>query len=384
MTQAQATQAGSGTIHALAGARAVPPLVLVLFHYCEQRGYFGIPAIDLFVGKGYLWVEFFFALSGFLLIHVYGGQSRALFRPAAYLRFQLNRLARLYPLYLACLLLLLGLVIFTRAIAPLTGEASIFDQPYHPIVSASSFFANLFLVQAWETFPYLSWNAPAWFVSVEFFLCLIFPLYAFVARGGRRRGILLVAAGIAGLMALAQVSGPAGLDLTFHHGIFRGMAAFAVGAGLATVFRSLKPLDLQVLNVVQLGVFAGLLYAIYLGGDRHTVADVFSAAMMMALIFVLAFDRGVLAGFFSSRPMIRLGEWSYAIFLVQFPLIQALRTLRQYYPTEWRTLGDWGVVVHWVEVGGLLAACIGLGALLTVSIERPAHIWLRRLITARG
>lgn len=377
-------QAGRGEIRALAGARAVPPLVLVLFHYCEQRGYFGIPAIDLFIGKGYLWVEFFFALSGFLLVHVYGGRDAALFRPANYFRFQLNRLARLYPLYLASLLLLLALVLFTRAIAPFTGETSIFDQPYHPIVSVGTFFANLFLVQAWETYPFLSWNAPAWFVSVYFFLCLIFPLYALIARGQRRRGILLVAAGIAGLMALAQVSGRAGLDLTFHHSIFRGMAAFAVGAGFATIFRSLKALDLHVLNVLQAGVFAGLIYAIYFGGDRHTVADVLSAAMMMALVLVLAFDRGVLAWVFASRPMTHLGEWSYAIFLVQFPLIQTLRTLRQYYPVEWRPLGDLSGIVHWVEAGGLLAACIGLGALLTIYIERPAHARLRRLITARG
>jgi peptidoglycan/LPS O-acetylase OafA/YrhL len=367
-------------IHALNGARAIPPLVLVLFHFCEQRGYFGVPAIDLFVGKGYLWVEFFFALSGFILIHVYGAR----FKMSGYATFLKTRAARLYPLHLATLLLLLALVWFTRAIAPLTGHTSIFDQPYHPIVSGITFVANLFLVQAWNLFPYLSWNAPAWFVSVELLLCILFPAYAFVARGNRRRGILLIGAGIAGWVALAATSGNDGLDITFHNGIFRGMAGFAVGAGMALVYRGLKRIDTHLVNVLQAGALAGLIFAIYFGGPRHTGNDVLVAAWMAALIFVLALDRGIVARIFQTRVLTRLGEWSYAIYLVQFPLIQGLRTLRQYYPPEFRTLGDYSGAVQWIEAGALLAAAIGLGALLTVAIERPIHARLRRLITAKG
>jgi peptidoglycan/LPS O-acetylase OafA/YrhL len=367
-------------IHALNGARALPPLVLVLFHFCEQRGYFSVRAIDLFVGKGYLWVEFFFALSGFILIHVYGAR----FKMSGYVTFLKTRLARLYPLHLATLLLLLAFVWFTRAIAPLTGHTSIFDQPYHPIVSGITFVANLFLVQAWNLCPYLSWNAPAWFVSVEFLLCILFPVYAFLARGGRRRGILLIGAGIAGLVALAATSGNDGLDITFHNGIFRGMAGFAVGAGMAVVYRGLKRIDIHLVNVLQVGVFAGLIFSIYFGGERHTGNDVVVAAWMMALIFVLALDKGVVARVFQTGVLTRLGEWSYAIYLVQFPLLQALRTIRQYYPPEFRVLGEYSGAVQWAEAGVLLAAAIGLGAALTIFIERPAHARLRRLITARA
>jgi peptidoglycan/LPS O-acetylase OafA/YrhL len=367
-------------IHALNGARALPPLVLVLFHFCEQRGYFSVRAIDLFVGKGYLWVEFFFALSGFILIHVYGAR----FKMSGYVTFLKTRLARLYPLHLATLLLLLAFVWFTRAIAPLTGHTSIFDQPYHPIVSGITFVANLFLVQAWNLFPYLSWNAPAWFVSVEFLLCILFPVFAFLARGGRRRGILLIGAGIAGLVALAATSGNDGLDITFHNGIFRGMAGFAVGAGMAVVYRGLKRIDIHLVNVLQVGVLAGLIFSIYFGGERHTGNDVVVAAWMMALIFVLALDKGVVARAFQTAALTRLGEWSYAIYLVQFPLLQALRTIRQYYPPEFRVLGEYSGAVQWAEAGVLLAAAIGLGAALTIFIERPAHARLRRLITARA
>ena len=56
-------------IRALAGARAFPPLLIILFHFSEGHHYSGIGWLDLIAAHGYLWVEFFFALSGFILTH---------------------------------------------------------------------------------------------------------------------------------------------------------------------------------------------------------------------------------------------------------------------------------------------------------------------------
>src|ERR1700733_4061284 len=103
-------QARSPEIRALLGARALPPLILVLFHYCEGHGYRGAKWFDLPVARGYLWVEFFFALSGFVLTYVYASRLREMWSLRGYGRFLQSRLARLYPLHLAMLLLILGMV----------------------------------------------------------------------------------------------------------------------------------------------------------------------------------------------------------------------------------------------------------------------------------
>src|SRR5215469_41022 len=90
-------------IRALSGARAFPPLILVLFHFCEGHGYRGAPWFDLPVAKGYLWVEFFFVLSGFVLTYAYASRASELWRMRGYGDFLKARLARLYPLHLSML-----------------------------------------------------------------------------------------------------------------------------------------------------------------------------------------------------------------------------------------------------------------------------------------
>jgi peptidoglycan/LPS O-acetylase OafA/YrhL len=380
-------------IRALLGARALPPLILVLFHFCEGHGYRGAKWFDLPVAKGYLWVEFFFALSGFVLTYVYGSRVSEFWRGFnAYFEFLKARLARLYPLHLAMLLLILLMVVGLRAIAAHYGYVSIYDEPYHPINTWPTFIANLFLVQAWNIFPYLSWNGASWFVSVEFLLCLMFPLYLAIARGGWITAGLVIIAGAAGLIAI--VSPRYGLDLTFHNGIFRGISAFAIGVGMAMLYRLVRarggaPLPDYAHSTAQLAVLAVLLYAIYETGWSHRPEDIYTVLPMIALVFVLSFDRGILAEALKSRVALRLGEWSYAIYIGQTPLLQFLRHAQMHlYPAPGdtvlgRTWAEWEPIWHWLEPALLVAVAILWGWLLFTLIERPANTALRRLFLDR-
>jgi peptidoglycan/LPS O-acetylase OafA/YrhL len=380
-------------IHALKGARALPPLILVLFHYCEGHGYRGAWWFDLPVARGYLWVEFFFALSGFVLSYAYAPRLREIWTLRGYGRFLQTRLARLYPLHLAMLLLILGMVITLRWIAERGGYVSIYDEQWHPIVNTPTFIANLFLVQAWNIFPYLSWNGASWFVSVEFLLCLLFPLYLVLSRGRWKIATLLIVGGAAGLALLAQPR--YGLDLTYHNGIWRGMAAFAIGVGFAmfqraALARGAAKLPELAFTFAQLVVLGCLVYAIYNTGWSHTRADIYTALAVIALVFVLSFDRGLIAKALATSIPLALGEWSYAIYIGQTPLLQWLRHAQLHlYPAPQdivlgRTWAAWAPVWHWVEPALLVAAAIVWGALLFMLIERPANTVLRRFGRGRN
>src|SRR5579859_6718087 len=192
--------AGPGKIAALAGARAFPPLMVVMFHFSEGHHYSGWRPLDFLATRGYLWVEFFFVLSGFILAYAYWARIKDLFTPTGYLAFLRARLIRLYPLHLFMLVLVL------RALAAQGGYLSIFDARYHQDVSVKGFWLSLFLVHAWNSMGTLTWNGVSWFVSVEFALCLLFPGLLWLAEGGLWRGFALIAAGLAGLLALLFTS----------------------------------------------------------------------------------------------------------------------------------------------------------------------------------
>jgi peptidoglycan/LPS O-acetylase OafA/YrhL len=371
------------TIAALAGARAIPPVLIVLYHYCEGHHYTGVRLIDLVATRGYLWVEFFFALSGFILTHVYAARAKELWTRAGYFGFLKSRLIRLYPLHLFMLLALLVLLVSVRAAADYGGYVSIYDRPsYHPNMTVEGFFASLFLVHGWQTLSTLTWNGASWFVSVEFALCLLFPFFLWFQKGRAWRGVALVAAGAAGLYLLATTSGH-GLDLTFNKGIFRGAANFAIGVGLARLFAEFRHAGIPVWvhSTLQLLLVAQLLFIFTNTGWSHTPRDLLTAFAMQALIPALAFDKGVVADFLKFEWAQTVGEWSYGIYIGQTFWLQYMRVIefRFYPPADTPVFGiPFADILWWAEPIALMIVCTLWGGLLATKIELPAAKWLRR------
>ena len=96
----------AGAIHSLTALRFFAAAWVVLFSYWPKLAGADVPQI---VQRGYLGVELFFTLSGFILCHVYlhgFGERRF-----SYGSFLWNRLARIYPLHLATCLGLIGLAL---------------------------------------------------------------------------------------------------------------------------------------------------------------------------------------------------------------------------------------------------------------------------------
>ena len=375
--------AGSQKIAALAGARAFPPLMVVMFHFSEGHHYSGWRPLDFLATRGYLWVEFFFVLSGFILTYAYWPRLKDLFRRTGYLAFLRARLIRLYPLHLFMLLLILAMVIGLRALAAQGGYTSIFDLKYHQDVSVKGFWLSLLLLHAWNSMGSLTWNGVSWFVSVEFALCLLFPVFLWLAEGRVWRGFALIGCGLAGLLALLFTS-KHGLDITFHNGVFRGLSDFSIGVGMAVLFRRLKPRDgvpewmhslLQLLLLVLLG------YVVMNTGWSHTRMDIFTVLPLMALVFALAFDRGIVARLLQMRLPQVMGEWSYAIYLGQTAWLLAIRFFEQrlYPPPETVFLGmPFSSLIWWLEPLLLVIVCVLWGGLLAEYVELPAAARLRR------
>jgi len=379
--------AKAGTIRALAGARAFPPLMVILYHFSEGHHYSGIGWFDRLAARGYLWVEFFFVLSGFILTHAYGHRLRDLLTWSGYGAFLRARLIRLYPLHLFMLAVIGVMVLVLGWIAHANGYLSIFEVKYHQDISTKGLILSLLLMQAWNTMDRLTWNGLSWFVSVEFALCLLFPIVLRLAHGKSWRGAALATAGLMGLLALLWTS-PYGLDITFHNGVLRGLSDFAVGAGLAVLFQAAPKSHIPdwMHSAMQLLLLALLAYAVTFTGWSHTRYDIFTVLPIMALVFALAFDKGVIARALHMRLPQALGEWSYAVYLGQTFWLLLIRYFEQrLYPApDALVLGQrFGDVIWWLEPALLVPVCALWGWLLAEYVELPAARWLRRRLGRR-
>ena len=186
----------------LTSLRGLAALWVVLYHYSAIY----LPRLDIssysnFIGKGYLAVDLFFMLSGFVMTHVYyDAFSESI--TEHYRNFLVARIARLYPLHLLVLFLFVATVLTSQLLGYLT-TGTMQGIPLKGPQSFSAFVANLFMLQGLDAGE-LSWNYPAWSISVEFIAYLAFPFALPViwrARAAVKIAVALVLFAALGVLA---------------------------------------------------------------------------------------------------------------------------------------------------------------------------------------
>ena len=346
----------------LTSMRFMAAFWVVLFHYW--------PKLDLgaatgwtpgFVAQGYLGVELFFVLSGFILCHVYlSSLGEGRFK---YGSFLWARLARVYPLHLATLL---GVGALAAAAAG-AGVAIL-----SPIVSWASRPANRTMTHAWGLAPQAAWNHPSWSISAEWFAYLCFPAFAWAAWKLRERAGLALLLTTAGLMATYAVfEALAGFPLTqatIHWGALRIVPCFAYGCAVYLAWRSgglRRPLGFVLASTALIVASAAL-----------QLWDGITVALFGSLILGLAGLAGR-GGWLESKPAVWLGEVSYSVYIVCVPwkllAINGLSRLNG--GSEQLPLWMWALAV---------LAIVPLAGLCHHLIERPARDAMRRFAERRA
>ena len=288
-------------IHPLTALRFFAAFWVVLFHYWPALTTAGAP---LFVAKGYLGVELFFVLSGFILCHVYRTQVET--GGFNYGGFLWARLARIYPLHLATLI---GMGLLAGA----AGAAGFAVDPN--ILSWEALPANLLLVQAWGFAPVAGWNHPSWSISAEWFAYLTFPLFAWAALALKARPLVavgLAAVFMAGLYAGFEALAGHPLTLaTISWGALRIVPCFALGCALYLVYRKAPLKAPWTASAVSFGL---MVLSAALG-----LWDGITVLLAGALILSLASLPNERAGWLASKPAVYLGEISYSVYMVCVP-----------------------------------------------------------------
>ncbi|HYN93450.1 MAG TPA: acyltransferase [Pilimelia sp.] len=357
---------GRPLLPALTGIRFLAALAVFL-HHLPRPGWAPAP-LATFMASGYNGVTVFFVLSGFVICLNY---ADALRRPTARAtwNYAVGRLARIYPLYLAALVF----------VVVLTGVGRPDRLPWH-----------LFAVQAWSpdlTVAY-AYNAPGWSIGVEFFLYACFPALAFALAPIARRPAALWAAGAAVVLALLAVAvwfQASGLDLapadpdSAHRWLYRmpllRLGDFAVGAIAALLFRLSRErtAGARAPAVRELATWAPALAIVGLmcwpGKSAYTPRLDALWVVPTALLYLgLARHPGAsLSRVLASRPLVLLGETSFAFYLVHRPLQHAFDAERLVRASPPR---------YAVFVVLLVALTAALAIGLHHVLEVPARDWL--------
>ena len=342
-----------GRYRAIDGFRFMAAIGVVLLHYVRYSEHLWWK--DIFE-KCYVFVDLFFIISGFVIAAAYGESLR---NGRQYLGFLQNRLARIYPLHLAVLL-----VFFAIEFAAWRGyytprEAHVSDR--------LEIFTNLALMQAWGLSPRVSFNYPSWSISAEWMLYLLFPAVAFaMRRGGAILLFALSAAIFAGLEVWTQASHlPHWTGLTYDLGCLRALPTFLAGAGLfccvefsARLFRSFA----WSWAFFIAAIVSGLLWL-----DDQLIIALFFLTIAAATGAEKAGAKGLL----TSKAMGQLGDWSYAIYMIHVLFgVVVVGNLS----SRLLHLHGWALDLY---ILGCVVAVTGLAALVYRFFEMPLRRFFR-------
>jgi peptidoglycan/LPS O-acetylase OafA/YrhL len=307
-------------------------------------------------GLGQAGVGFFFLLSGFILTYTYGGRLRSRADAA---RFYVARFARVYPAYAVSIALALPVV---AAYGSLAWDKS------SPALRAEALIAQVLAVQAW--FPreeiYLGINSPAWSISAEAFFYALFPfvlgtISRSFAAAGARTIFVMAAATWACAAAVFAIPHHADVWTTFIFPPVR-LVDFVVGMllGLAFLRGYRLPGAATVWEIAAICAVAAAVLTIPLvpAGWQYSL---WALPFWAALIAVFAHRRGAISRLLSHPLFVRLGQTSYAFYLVHLTvLIVAEHTMPPAFVTA-------------VALAGSLAAAW----ILHRCVERPLRAAIR-------
>jgi peptidoglycan/LPS O-acetylase OafA/YrhL len=297
-----------------------------MYHLDAYSHLYSVPLIR----NAYLFVDFFFVLSGFVIAANY---EKRLMNGFGYGRFALLRFGRLYPLHLFVLACYVGfemlkLMIARFGVAFETPAFSGHDQSGFAVVT------NLLLLQGLGVNDGLTWNHPSWSISTEFFAYLLFA--AALATLRERVWIWLLIAVLIGPVLVLYLS-PRNMDATFDFGMIRCVAGFSAGALTYRVFDWLRRRQANFTGTRSAnsnGLWAHAWEFATLGGAFLFVWfaatgpwSVVAPYVFSVVVLVFAFEHGSISRILKRPAVVLLGGLSYSIYMVHAFAVARMETL---------------------------------------------------------
>ncbi|NDV86151.1 acyltransferase family protein [Aurantimonas aggregata] len=285
---------------ALDGLRGICALLVVVFHAPVS----GAVYESSFFRHGFLFVDFFFVLSGFVIAHAFHDSLAQKRNGFDFLR---GRLFRVYPLHLFMLALFVGFELFLYVTR---GPGEAFQGGNGPVALVH----NLLMTHSFGVLDTMGWNYPSWSISAEL---LAYGFFALVVVTVPRALLpLMVLCIVSGIVVIGAAEGT--IDTTVGYGWLRCLMGFSLGVIVRLVLwprtDTAVPTDqglvwtlAELAAVVMVAVFVTAL-----GGTSLSLAAPFVFAFAL---YVFAHEGGLVSRLLRSKPATYLGLVSYSVYL---------------------------------------------------------------------
>lgn len=342
-------------IKALTALRGIAAWWVVLYHFREIAPGVQKPILASVADHGYLAVDLFFIMSGFMIALNYGCKFNSL-SWKQYRTFVWARIARIYPLHLFIMTLYLLNPIFIQTLSSKKFLGQRYDFGYYIM--------SLFLVQNWGFAEDIAWNVPAWSISTEFFAYLTFPLlWVAASKLAQHRlleigtALVLITLAIVGHFVLGELGG-----YIARLGLIRCVFEFSLGLLLFLLVREARVFSSSKALVVLIPTVA---ISLLLNLPDYLVAP----GIFMLLIMALLNEKSLGSQFLNRTPLIWLGEISFSTYLVHYLIKDWIKF----------TLLRPGVSTS-LAFGVYVTATLIISPVLYCVVERPGRRFLRAMV----
>ena len=261
----------------------------------------------LFLQHGYIGVDFFFILSGFILTYVYYDSFFVReITSRKYWNFVVKRFAKIYPMHF---------ISFIMVAIMLYAGKYVFHQDLK--LSPELIPSILLMVHSWGFNDEHGWNVPSWSISSEWFAYLfLFVPFAFVFKQSKKIFSLLVILVVVFFLFKWSNTTDFSLDnpekLT-NFGLERLFPEFIFGM-LLGYFR----IELKVSKIISTIVFliSFLSFLLLMYGGLGLNPDAFCIIPLAGIIFSLSY-KTYLDFFFDNKFFIYLGNVSFTFYILQ-------------------------------------------------------------------
>ena len=285
--------------------RGICALLVAVFHLPVA----GALANNQFIRGSYLFVDFFFVLSGFVIAHAYGAK---LARGEGFAKFMVTRFGRLFPLHAFMLLAFLAFEFLRLKVPQLGGQDTAFTGGF----ALNTLLDNALMIHGLGFEKSLSWNAPSWSISTELFAYILF---AVLVIGLRRTA--LMAFGIIAIVApvMLLMLSPHYMDTTFDFGFLRCIYGFSLGVLVQAYFtRTHVTLgqDRETKIAWTLAELSTIAAVVIFVANSHANAGSLLAPLVFGFaVLVFSHEAGYISAILRAKPFILLGALSYSIYM---------------------------------------------------------------------